>query len=268
MIWVGGVQGAGKSTLARRLSRKHDLPLHPIDLWTYDHLARMPPNESLADELERGAQYAADAFRATSRHRLALVLADVRARQLGSVPALVEGPQLTPGLAEPLPKGYGVWLVADPARTRAAREQRLAAVPTPAERARLERLLERDSLLAEYTRREAQRLGLPLIAIPGAPDWAPVQEAVEEAIAPALHDAPRLTATQLGEQRRLENAAAARQGRLWKQAAGLTELPRYAFACECGRGGCTETRRATPDEYDLRASLGLVRAAEHAEGDS
>jgi hypothetical protein len=95
-----------------------------------------------------------------------------------------------------------------------------------------------------------------------------VQEAVEEAIAPALRDAPRLTAPQRAEQRRLENAAAARQGQLWKQAVGLTELPSYPFACECGRRGCAATWSATPDEYDLRASLGFVRAAEHAEVDS
>lgn len=265
MIWIGGVQGSGKSTLAWRISREHDLPLHRIDSWTYDHLARLPPNESLDEELARGAQHAADAFLATSRRRLALVVADVRARELGSVPALVEGPQLAPELAEPLPKGHGVWLVADTARTRAAREQRLAGVPGPAGLARLERLLERDSLLAERMRREARRLGLPVIAVPDAPDWAMVQAAVEEAIGPALRVAPRLTALKLAEQRRAENAAAARQVRLWKQAVGLAELPPFLFACECGCRGCTATWSATPDEYDVRASFGFVRATEHAD---
>lgn len=170
MIWIGGVQGAGKSTLAWRISRKYDLPLHRVDLWTYDHLARLPANESLDEELARGPQHAADAFLATSRRRLVLVLADVPARELGSVPALVEGPQLTPELAERLPKAHGVWVDADPARTRAARGQRLAAVPVPAERSRLERLLERDSLLGQRIRCKSQRLGLPLIAIRDAPD--------------------------------------------------------------------------------------------------
>lgn len=37
MLWIGGAQGAGKSTLAWALSRAHDLPLHPVDMWAYDH---------------------------------------------------------------------------------------------------------------------------------------------------------------------------------------------------------------------------------------
>ena len=66
---------------------------------------------------------AADAFEATSRARLGLVVADVVARGLGEVPALAEGPQLMPALARPLPAGCGVWLVPDPEPTRLARCQ-------------------------------------------------------------------------------------------------------------------------------------------------
>ena len=55
-----------------------------------------------------------------------LVLDDIRARDLGAVPAIVEGPQLMPGFAGELPAGWGVWLVPDPGRTRLAREERLA----------------------------------------------------------------------------------------------------------------------------------------------
>ncbi|MGH3398663.1 MAG: hypothetical protein ACRDPO_28650 [Streptosporangiaceae bacterium] len=95
MLWIGGPPGAGKSTLAWRLSRTGDLPLHPVDLWSYDHQARLPAGESLDVELARGPEAAADAFEAASRARLDLVLADIAARGLGPVPALVEGPQLT-----------------------------------------------------------------------------------------------------------------------------------------------------------------------------
>ena len=42
MVWIGGAPGAGKSTIARDLARRWDLPLHPVDLWTYDHVGRMP----------------------------------------------------------------------------------------------------------------------------------------------------------------------------------------------------------------------------------
>jgi hypothetical protein len=62
MLWIGGGQGAGKTTLSWRLSRANDLPLHRVDLWAYDHLARMPADDTLDEQLARGAEAAADAF--------------------------------------------------------------------------------------------------------------------------------------------------------------------------------------------------------------
>jgi hypothetical protein len=54
MLWIGGAQGAGKSTLCWQLSRASDLPLHPADLWAYDHQARLPVGDTLDDQLARG----------------------------------------------------------------------------------------------------------------------------------------------------------------------------------------------------------------------
>jgi len=82
MLWIGGAPGAGKSTLAWDLSRRRDLPLHPVDLWGYVHLERQGPGESLDDQLARGPEAAADAFEAISAQRLSLVLADVADRGL------------------------------------------------------------------------------------------------------------------------------------------------------------------------------------------
>ena len=109
-----------------QLSRANDLPLHPVDLWAYDHRPRMPAADSIDAELARGPGPAADAFESSSRLRLDLVLGDIAARDLGEVPALVEGPQLMPGFAAPLPPGWCVWLLPDPARTRLVRDARLA----------------------------------------------------------------------------------------------------------------------------------------------
>ena len=103
MLWVGGAQGAGKSTLCWHLSRANDLPLHPVDLWAYDHQARLPVGDTLGDQLARGPEAAADAFESVSRLRLGLVLDDILARDLGTVPAIVEGPQLTPSRRSPRP---------------------------------------------------------------------------------------------------------------------------------------------------------------------
>jgi hypothetical protein len=264
MLWVGGAQGAGKTTLCWRLSRLHDLPLHRVDLWTYDHQARMPAGEPLDKQLARGPDAAADAFESTSRLRLDLVLDDILARDLGEVPALVEGPQLMPGFAEQIPPGWGVWLVPDPERTRQvrserrAREEALAGRPA-AGRSRAERLSQRDALLAGRIRAGATLAGRPVIEVPPAPDWPAVAAAVEGALGPALRSAPRLTpGTGLSLQRRYENKAADRQGRLWMRDAGLTVMPSYPFACECGRSGCSATWTATPDEYTARTATRLL----------
>src|SRR3954453_19224864 len=89
MIWLGGAQGAGKSTIAWLLSRHLDLPLHPVDMWAYDHQERLPAaSATLDEELARGPEHAASAFVATAHARLPLVIADVRARATEPVPVL------------------------------------------------------------------------------------------------------------------------------------------------------------------------------------
>jgi hypothetical protein len=260
MIWIGGAQGAGKSTWSWQLSRAHDLPLHAIDLWGYDHQARLPAGGSLDDELARGPEAAADAFESASRLRLELVRDDIRARDLGAVPAIVEGPQLMPGFAGELPPGWGVWLVPDPGRTRLAREERLAKAeslggrPVTA-RSRVHQLLERDAVIAGRVRASALLSGRPVIEVPTRPDWPTIAAAASSAVGPALGSAPRLASGRdLSRQRRYENRAADRQGRLWMGDAGLTVAPSYPFGCECGASGCRATWTATPDDYAARTA--------------
>jgi hypothetical protein len=260
MIWIGGAQGAGKTTWSWQLSRANDLPLHPVDLWSYAHQARLPAGDSLDDQLARGPEAAADAFESVSRLRLELVLNDIRARDLGTVPAIVEGPQLVPGFAGELPVGWGVWLVPDPGRTRLAREERLAKAEKLADRpvagsSRVHRLLERDAVIAGRVRASAALCGRPVIEVPPLPDWPTIAAAAESAIAPALRSAPRLApGRELSRQRRHENRAADRQGRLWMADAGLTVAPSYPFGCECGTSGCRATWTATSHDYAARTA--------------
>ena len=258
MLWIGGGQGAGKSTLSWHLSRAHDLPLHRVDLWAYDHRARLPAGGSLDQELARGAESAAAAFESHSRLRLALILDDVMERDLGQVPAIVEGPQLMPGFAAPLPPGWGVWLLPDPARTRAVRAARRANEaalggrgPAGGDRARL--IADRDAILTSRLREGAALAGRPVIEVPPGPDWQAIAAAVGSALAPALRAAPRLApGGELSRQRRYENQAADRQGRRWMRDAGLAAAPGYLFGCECGASGCRATWSGTPDEYAAR----------------
>ena len=253
MVWIGGAPGAGKSTIARSIARRWDLPLHPVDLWTYDHVGRMPPMRSLAEDLAEGPAFAADAFVRISRTRLELVSEDVRGRELGDVPALVEGPQLFPSMANGV--AAAVWLVPDGEQTRRAREERLAQVEDPEGRARLEGLLARDAVLADLVRREAVEHGRTLIEVSAAPDWVDITAAVEK----ALGSLPQLGAGgELQKQRQYENQAACRQGRLWQEDIGLASLPPYPFACECGCSGCSAVWSGTPDEYDVRRADGWL----------
>lgn len=80
----------------------------------------------------------------------------------------------------------------------------------------------------------------------------------------AFEGAPRLSPGEmLSEQRLFENRTACRQGRLWQADIGLTELPPFPFACECGRAGCQEVWPGTPDEYDVRRADGPLTAEPH-----
>ena len=138
VLWIGGGQGSGKSSIARELAQRFDLQRYSVEEHDAAHEPRMPT-------LAEGE--ASDAFMTASRHRFRLVLED-----LASLPpspwAIVEGAPLFPTsvaavLREPAQALFLLPLARDPVTQRIgweARDLRLATLEVDAP---LEQMIER-----------------------------------------------------------------------------------------------------------------------------
>jgi hypothetical protein len=94
VLWIGGGQGSGTSSIATALARRFDLQLYSVDDHASLHEPRMPTTESGALSEATPAELV-DRFVTASRHRFRLVLEDLAALP-SSPPAIVEGRQLFP----------------------------------------------------------------------------------------------------------------------------------------------------------------------------
>jgi hypothetical protein len=259
VLWIGGPQGSGKSTVATALARRFDLQLYVVDFRTWAHEPRMPSTEFRSLSLDDRWVHATPAqmldwFVTISRHRFRLVLEDLR--ELPDSPAaVVEGPQLFPtSVAAVLrSRDQALFLVPDPAEQR---ERLLARGPIPGTsdglRARAN-ATERDVLINRRYTYEARDLQLTVLPVD-----APLAEVVERAaehFQPVIERAPR--DVDLASIRRFENDVLATQVRLYRESVGALkpEDATLPFACECGASGCDDEVELSLDEYDaLRAS--------------
>ncbi len=249
MFWIGGTPGSGKSTIARQLAHELDLPLHPIDAYTYDHVDRLgdlgPP---LDEVLAQGPAAAADEFERVSALRLPVVVDDVRAARVGEVPTLVEGPQLHPDAVAAWAPVASIWLLTTAERTRAAREERLVDGDEAARR-RVDLLVERDQVIGARLGAAAAREGLPVVDVPTEDRWHGVTAAVRSAVIAALAGRPRLRpGPELVARRLHENDVVYRQISAYERQIGAA-LPPFPYACICGRSGCNDVEPATPANY-------------------
>jgi hypothetical protein len=260
VLWIGGPQGSGKSSVARALSRRFDLQLYLVDHRVWVHEPRMPVTEFGSLSLEERWVTAApermlEWFVTTSRHRFRLVLEDVRALP-PSPAAIVEGPQLFPTsvaavLSSP---DQALFLLPEPA---AQRERLLARGPMPnvsdGSKAR-RNATERDLLITARYEREARDLRLPVLRVNG-----PLDDVVEQAadlVGPVVERLPR--AGDLASVRRFENDVLARQVRLYGESLLPTVLEDrpLPFACECGAPGCAADIDLTLHEFEAISVAG------------
>jgi hypothetical protein len=175
--WLGGSACAGKTTVARLLAERDGIPVYSFDDRFPEHRRRADPvrhpgfvalMDRPPEELwNRPAAELAAELLAFHRDQFRLALDDLAAFP---GPVLAEGVGVLPAL---VPKGAaGAWLLASPAFRREAHPRRgdwvgalLAQSPDPA--ATHERWMERDDLVAEAIRAEAERRGFPWVLVDG-----------------------------------------------------------------------------------------------------
>jgi cytidylate kinase len=249
VLWIGGGQGSGKSSVAKTVSRRRGLQLYNVDHRTQAHVARQAPHEfmSLTPD-ERWVDPAVETmlrwFVERSLDRLRVVLEDLA--ELPEEPGvIVEGPQLFPSLVAPLiaSPSHALFLVAPQDEQR---ERLLARGPmTWTSQPELARAnaVERDLLISALIAREAEEHGLTLLEVD-----APLELMIERADA-ALATIP--AGGDLSIVRRIENDAIATQVRLYRATGEPPKpWPELIFFCECGRVGCTDEFELSLEEYE------------------
>ncbi|HEV8459211.1 MAG TPA: hypothetical protein VGQ38_00765 [Gaiellaceae bacterium] len=255
VLWIGGGQGSGKSSVAKTVSRRRGLQLYNIDHRTQAHVARQAPHEFASLTLdERWVEPEIDTmlrwFLETSQDRLRIVLED-----LADLPAepgvIVEGPQLFPSFVAPMLESpaHAVFLVPRPEEQR---ERLLARGPmtwTSQPVLARAKAVERDLRISQVFAREAEELGLPVLTVD-----APLDEMIERADA-VLAEVP--AGGDLSVARRIENDAIATQVRLYRATGEPAKpYPQLIFFCECGRVGCTDELELTLEDYDAISAAG------------
>jgi hypothetical protein len=174
-----------------------------------------------------------DQFLDYVREQFELVLEDLGAYQ-PSPPIGAEGPQLLPELTRP----QSVFLVPSPAFQREALVRRQPG--------RRPQIVKRDALLAGVIREQATKLGRTVIEVDASLDPDRLVRTLETLFAAPLEQPRQLP--DLSAMRHEENEVVHAN----LSAAGI---PSFAYACECGRSGCTERLELTLEQFAASESV-------------
>jgi hypothetical protein len=247
VVWIGGAPAAGKSTVARALSRRYGLRLYGADTRTWVHRDRALAAGSAAarrfEELSPQERWRrpTDELLAMALHRERgpMVLDDLA--RLPDAPLVVaEGTTLPAYAADP---ARSVWLLPTPEFQAA----QLSARGLPDGPTRLY------TALGEVITAEAAEHGLPTLTLDGSTGPEATVRAVEALLAGPLRDGPH--ATDRAERQQLlreQNRAAIEQvrgyhARPW--AAGDPDAVEVDLACECGDPACDRYVRLPIRDY-------------------
>ena len=261
VLWIGGRSGAGKSTVARLLARRHGLRWYSCDTKTWEHLDRaVAAGDPAAVEwarltpLQRSELPTVDKLRLTL-DRTSMVLADV-AGLLDRPAVIAEGTNVLPSM---VPDGScAVWLTAEPTiRAERTRQRGWGGAGGEID------LIRARELQAEID--TARATVIDTTHHTGVLDTVTMIETTA-----ASWFASRPTATSTAERRSLireGNVAVVRQYRGGRARAGNTDTtgPVRSYDCECAADGCVAlVQRALesfPDPFTSAAAP--ILAPEH-----
>ena len=264
VLWIGGPPGAGKTSIALRIARRHGLRWYGADTRTWAHRDRaLGAGHAAAQRWESSSQeerwlVAPEELLELSLHRERgpMVVDDLRA--LPSSPLIVaEGSPLAPdlvttGIAD---SRRAIWLLPTP-EFHEAQLRRRKLDPGPRELY---------LLLADEIEREAREEAVPTLAVDGSKGVDEIAAAVADHFADALAMGPRAHAQSERQALLREgNEAIAAQVRAYYArpwAAGDADSVIRTFVCECGVDQCDATLELSVGEM----SAGPVLATGHVE---